>query len=79
MSANIGNGVIFLGVDLRDLVPKTVVRLEDLGGKSIAIDGYNALYQFLAIIRQPDGTPLKDSSGRVTSHQIGRASCRERV
>jgi len=61
----------FLGVDLRDLVPKTVVKLEDLGGKSIAIDGYNALYQFLAIIRQPDGTPLKDSSGRVTSHLSG--------
>lgn len=60
-----------MGVDLRDLVPKTVVQLEDLAGKSIAIDGYNALYQFLAIIRQPDGTPLKDSSGRVTSHLSG--------
>jgi flap endonuclease-1 len=62
---------MFLGVNLRDLVPKTVVKLEDLGGKSIAIDAYNALYQFLAIIRQPDGTPLKDSSGRVTSHLSG--------
>jgi flap endonuclease-1 len=62
---------LFLGVDLRDIVPKTVVKLEDLSGKSIAIDGYNALYQFLAIIRQPDGTPLKDRSGRVTSHLSG--------
>jgi flap endonuclease-1 len=60
-----------LGVNLRDIVPKTVVRLEDLSGKSIAIDAYNALYQFLAIIRQPDGTPLKDSSGRITSHLSG--------
>jgi flap endonuclease-1 len=60
-----------LGVNLRDLVPKTAVRLEDLGGKSIAIDAYNALYQFLAIIRQPDGTPLKDRAGRVTSHLSG--------
>jgi flap endonuclease-1 len=60
-----------LGVNLRDLVPKTPVRLEDLSGKSIAIDAYNALYQFLAIIRQPDGTPLKDNSGRVTSHLSG--------
>jgi flap endonuclease-1 len=60
-----------LGVNLRDLLPKTVVKLEDLGGKSIAIDAYNALYQFLAIIRQPDGTPLKDQSGRVTSHLSG--------
>lgn len=37
----------------------------------MAIDAYNALYQFLAIIRQPDGTPLKDSAGRVTSHLSG--------
>jgi flap endonuclease-1 len=60
-----------LGVNLRDLVPKTIVRLEDLSGKSIAIDAYNALYQFLAIIRQPDGTPLKDATGRITSHLSG--------
>jgi len=60
-----------LGVNLRDLVPKTIVRLEDLSGKSIAIDAYNALYQFLAIIRQPDGTPLKDTAGRITSHLSG--------
>jgi flap endonuclease-1 len=60
-----------LGVNLRNLVPKMAVRLEDLSGKSIAIDAYNALYQFLAIIRQPDGTPLKDSTGKVTSHLSG--------
>lgn len=60
-----------MGVNLRDLVPKTQVNLRDLAGKSVAIDAYNALYQFLAIIRQPDGTPLKDSSGRVTSHLSG--------
>jgi len=60
-----------LGVNLRDLVPKTVVDLKSLGGKSIAIDAYNALYQFLAIIRQPDGTPLKDRSGKITSHLSG--------
>jgi len=60
-----------VGVNLRDLVPKIIVKLEDLSGKSIAIDAYNALYQFLAIIRQPDGTPLKDISGRITSHLSG--------
>jgi len=60
-----------LGVNLRDLVPKTTVDLTSLSGKSIAIDAYNALYQFLAIIRQPDGTPLKDRTGRVTSHLSG--------
>jgi len=60
-----------LGVALRDLVPKRAIKLEELSGKSIAIDAYNALYQFLAIIRQPDGTPLKDNTGRVTSHLSG--------
>lgn len=60
-----------MGVNLKDLVPKTQVNLRDLAGKSFAIDAYNALYQFLAIIRQPDGTPLKDSGGRVTSHLSG--------
>ena len=60
-----------MGVDLRDLVPKRAIKLEELSAKSIAIDAYNALYQFLAIIRQPDGTPLKDNTGRVTSHLSG--------
>ena len=60
-----------MGVNLRDLVPKTTVDLATLSGKSVAIDAYNALYQFLAIIRQPDGTPLKDRTGRVTSHLSG--------
>ena len=60
-----------MGVNLRDLVPKTIVSLENLVGKCIAVDAYNALYQFLAIIRQPDGTPLKDRTGRITSHLSG--------
>jgi len=63
--------VSVLGVNLRDLVPKTTVDLASMSGKSIAIDAYNALYQFLAIIRQPDGTPLKDRTGRITSHLSG--------
>ncbi len=37
----------------------------------MAIDAYNTIYQFLSIIRQPDGTPLTDSKGRVTSHLSG--------
>jgi len=60
-----------LGVNFKDLIPKTQVKLEDLGGKIIAIDAYNAIYQFLSIIRQPDGTPLKDSTGKITSHLSG--------
>jgi flap endonuclease-1 len=62
---------LVLGVNLKDLVPKSPVELQNLAGKSVAIDAYNALYQFLAIIRQPDGTPLKDSTGRITSHLSG--------
>ncbi|MBS7635255.1 flap endonuclease-1 [Candidatus Bathyarchaeota archaeon] len=60
-----------MGVDLGDLVPKTPTDLSNLSGKIVAIDAYNALYQFLAIIRQPDGTPLMDHAGRITSHLSG--------
>ncbi|MCW4017170.1 MAG: flap endonuclease-1 [Candidatus Bathyarchaeota archaeon] len=60
-----------MGVNLRDIVPKTVVDLKDLSGKIVAIDAFNAIYQFLSIIRQPDGTPLMDATGKVTSHLSG--------
>jgi flap endonuclease-1 len=60
-----------LGVDFGDLVVRRALTLEELRGRSIAVDGYNALYQFLTVIRQPDGTPLMDSHGRVTSHLSG--------
>jgi flap endonuclease-1 len=60
-----------MGVDLADVVPEEVTTLDNLSGKTLAVDAYNALYQFLAIIRQPDGTPLKDRRGRVTSHLSG--------
>ena len=63
-----------MGVNLRDLIPEEAVEtieLNQLRGKTLAIDAYNALYQFLSIIRQPNGTPLKDSKGRITSHLSG--------
>jgi flap endonuclease-1 len=60
-----------MGVDLGELAQKEEITLEALAGRIIAIDAYNALYQFLSIIRQPDGTPLMDSSGRITSHLSG--------
>lgn len=60
-----------MGVKLNELVPKTNISLESLAGKSVAIDAYNTLYQFLAIIRLRNGTPLKDRNGRVTSHLSG--------
>ena len=60
-----------MAVDLSKLVSKRKLVLEELNGKVIAIDAYNTLYQFLSIIRQPDGTPLMDSKGSVTSHLSG--------
>ncbi len=63
-----------MGVNLRDLIPDRVrkeIELKALRGKTIALDAYNMLYQFLTAIRQPDGTPLMDKEGRVTSHLSG--------
>ncbi|HID91093.1 TPA: flap endonuclease-1 [Candidatus Bathyarchaeota archaeon] len=60
-----------MGVDLRQLVTANRVRLDDLAGRTIAIDAYNALYQFLSIIRGKRGEPLMDRHGRVTSHLSG--------
>src|SRR3989449_1122473 len=62
---------IKLGVDLGDLVPHRKITLDELSGKTFAVDAYNALYQFLAIIRGPTGAPLMDRRGRVTSHLSG--------
>lgn len=62
-----------MGVNLKELVApiKKEVDLKAFNGKVIAIDAYNILYQFLAIIRQRDGTPLMDAYGNVTSHLNG--------
>lgn len=60
-----------MGVDLGDLAIKNTISLQNLSGKVIAIDAYNMLYQFLASIRQEDGTPLMDYKGKVTAHLSG--------
>ncbi|MEM3226925.1 MAG: flap structure-specific endonuclease, partial [Thermoplasmata archaeon] len=60
-----------MGVDISSILDIQSIQFRDLSGKVIAIDAYNALYQFLSIIRQADGTPLKDSAGRITSHISG--------
>ena len=62
-----------MAVDLGKLVAeaKETIELGDISGKTLAIDAYNTIYQFLSIIRQPDGSPLVDSKGRVTSHLSG--------
>jgi len=60
-----------MGVLLTPIVVKETLALEDLSGRSIAIDGNAELYQFLALIRLRDGTPLRDSKRRITSHLSG--------
>jgi len=60
-----------MGVDLGDLAIKHTLSLQSLSGKVVAIDAFNVLYQFLASIRQEDGTPLMDFKGNVTAHLSG--------
>jgi flap endonuclease-1 len=61
-----------MGVAIRDILSdcRETVGWDDLAGTA-AVDAHNALYQFLSIIRQPDGTPLMNGAGRVTSHLSG--------
>jgi len=58
-------------VNLRGLLSFRQISLQELSGRTIAIDAMNTLYQFLAIIRQPDGTSLMDRRGNITSHLSG--------
>jgi flap endonuclease-1 len=60
-----------MGLQIGDIVPRKEIKFEDLKGKVIAVDAFNAIYQFLSSIRQPDGTPLMDSKKEVTSHLSG--------
>lgn len=60
-----------MGVNLRDIISHEPLEFEQLRNKTIAIDALNSIYQFLASIRQPDGTPLMDSHGNTTSHLSG--------
>jgi flap endonuclease-1 len=60
-----------MGVKFRDLISPEQLKFEDLDGKTVAIDAANVIYQFLSSIRQPDGTPLKDRNGKITSHFSG--------
>ncbi|OWT33061.1 flap endonuclease-1 [Methanobrevibacter sp. 87.7] len=60
-----------MGVNFRDIASPEKIELKDIEGRTIAIDAYNTIYQFLSGIRQKDGTPLKDSDGNITSHLSG--------
>jgi len=60
-----------MGVDIKDIISPKKISLNELEGKILAIDAYNALYQFLSIIRSRTGEPLRDSKENVTSHLSG--------
>lgn len=60
-----------VGLPFRDIVTPQQLGWESLAGRRLAVDGYNAIYQFLASIRQRDGLPFTDAEGRATSHLIG--------
>ena len=60
-----------MGVVLTPIVEPETVALRDLRDRLLAVDGNGELYQFLALIRLRDGSPLADATGRVTSHLSG--------
>jgi flap endonuclease-1 len=60
-----------VGLPLKDLVTAQELPWDALAGRSLAVDGYNAAYQFLATIRQRDGQLFSDPDGHITSHLMG--------
>jgi len=60
-----------MGLNIAEIIPRKALEFSELKGKTIAIDAYNTIYQFLSTIRQADGTPLMDKRKRVTSHLSG--------
>jgi flap endonuclease-1 len=60
-----------MGVDIGDLFAQEKITFKDLHDRIIVIDAFNVIHQFLSIIRQRDGTPLKNSKGEITSHLTG--------
>ncbi len=60
-----------MGLNISEIIPREELNVATLKGKTLCVDAFNTLYQFLSTIRQPDGTPLKDSKERITSHLSG--------
>src|SRR3990172_2038529 len=60
-----------MGVNLKEIIIRHPIKLQELANKTLIVDGYNMLYQFLSTIRARDGNLLTDHHGHVTSHLIG--------
>jgi flap endonuclease-1 len=65
--------MIILGVLLTPIILRKELELNDLRGKSFAVDGHIVLHEFLVMIRDRTGNPLMDKDGNVTSHLVGLA------
>lgn len=63
-----------MGVAITELLEGEAITFKELKGKVLAIDAYNMLYQFLTVLRGPDGGPLMNSKGQITSHLQGLLS-----
>lgn len=55
-----------MGIPIGEIIPKKEIKIEQLKGKKIAIDGYGDLYEFLTTMPE-----LTDKKGRLTSHLVG--------
>jgi len=60
-----------VGVNLTPIAVKETISLDRLAGRTLAVDASIELYQFLSIMRLPDGSLLSDGEGHVTSHLNG--------
>ncbi len=60
-----------MGIPLGDIVQKRPTSAADWHGQWVAFDAWNVLYQFVSSIRGPDGKPLTNARGEVTSHLNG--------
>ena len=60
-----------MGLSIKDIISKKEIEIPNLKGKTLAVDAFNTLYQFLSTIRQHDGMPLMDENKNITSHLSG--------
>lgn len=60
-----------MGLNLKDVAVREKTSIESFSNRVVAIDAYNAIYQFLSNIRGSDGMPLTDLKGNTTSHLSG--------
>ncbi|MEM2678031.1 MAG: flap endonuclease-1 [Thermofilaceae archaeon] len=63
-----------MGSKLTPLIKPERIGLGGLEGRVLAVDALNAIYQFLALVRDGRGEPLRNSRGQVTSHLVGLAT-----